>query len=64
MTVKRKNGKSNDKSWRGKFIHSHPCRDEAATWMGHSIGLGWVKEQQQNTVSLPYTTIETTFYLG
>jgi hypothetical protein len=49
----KKEPKDTDKSWQGKFIHSHP------------IGLGQVKEQQAKySVSLPYTTIETTFYLG
>ncbi len=26
--------------WLGKALHSHPCRDKTASWMGHPIVIG------------------------
>lgn len=36
------NSKSNDncKNWLEKVLHSHPCRGEAATWIGEGDGVG------------------------
>jgi len=31
----------------GKVIHSHPCREETATWMGHPSFLTLVEIEQQ-----------------
>src|ERR1700722_9808410 len=36
------NNNGNYKSWQGKGILSHPCRGEAAPWMGHPGLLGLV----------------------
>jgi hypothetical protein len=41
---KQSNGNDKSKSWRVEFLHSHPCRDKTATWMGHAFVLGWVRE--------------------
>ncbi len=34
---------SNVESWLGEGLHSHPCHDEAAPWMGHPLTGGWVE---------------------
>ena len=40
---------NNSKSWLGKDVHSHPCRDETATWMGHPSFCGWEDNSENNS---------------
>ena len=56
-----RDSESND-WWLGGGIHSHPCRDEAAAWMGHPVICGSSRKMRGLLHSALRAAVEMTLF--